>query len=66
VGDSILVKPGEKIPLDGEILEGTSRVDTSALTGESVPRAVKPGDSILAGTIDRSGVLTIRVDQVVR
>ncbi|MBL1178449.1 heavy metal translocating P-type ATPase [Pantanalinema sp. GBBB05] len=61
VGDIILVKPGEKVPLDGEILEGTSQVDTSALTGESVPRTVKPGDLILAGMINQSGVLTIRV-----
>ncbi|PSB23316.1 cadmium-translocating P-type ATPase [filamentous cyanobacterium CCP2] len=61
VGDIILVKPGEKVPLDGEILEGNSQVDTSALTGESVPRTVKSGDTILAGMINQSGVLTIRV-----
>lgn len=64
VGDLILVKPGEKVPLDGEILEGTSQVDTSALTGESVPRTVKPGDPILAGMINQSGVLTIRVTKL--
>lgn len=64
VGDFILVKPGEKVPLDGEILEGTSQVDTSALTGESVPRPVKPGDAILAGMINQSGVLTIRVTKL--
>jgi len=64
VGDLILVKPGEKVPLDGEILEGTSQVDTSALTGESVPRPVQPGDTILAGMISQSGVLTIRVTKL--
>ena len=61
VGDIILVKPGEKIPLDGEILEGNSQIDTSALTGESVPRTVKVGEVVLAGTINQTGVLTIRV-----
>ncbi|MDX2216277.1 MAG: heavy metal translocating P-type ATPase, partial [Oculatellaceae cyanobacterium bins.114] len=55
VGDQILVKPGEKVPLDGEILEGNSQVDTSALTGESVPRIVNVGDPILAGMINKSG-----------
>lgn len=64
VGDLILVKPGEKVPLDGEILEGTSQVDTSALTGESIPRTVKPGDPILAGMINQAGVLTIRVTKL--
>ncbi len=64
VGDLILVKPGEKVPLDGEILEGNSQVDTSALTGESVPRTVKPGDPILAGMINKSGVLTIQVTKL--
>ncbi|KJH69530.1 heavy metal translocating P-type ATPase [Aliterella atlantica] len=61
VGDTILVKPGEKIPLDGEILDGNSQVDTSALTGESVPRTVGVGETVLAGTINQSGVLTIEV-----
>ncbi|HEY9853852.1 MAG TPA: heavy metal translocating P-type ATPase [Leptolyngbyaceae cyanobacterium] len=61
VGDIILVKPGEKIPLDGEILEGNSQIDTSALTGESVPRTVKVGEVVLAGTINQTGVLTIQV-----
>lgn len=64
VGDLILVKPGEKVPLDGEILEGTSQVDTSALTGESIPRTVKPGDPILAGMINQVGVLTICVTKL--
>jgi Zn2+/Cd2+-exporting ATPase len=61
VGDLILVKPGEKIPLDGEILEGNSQVDTSALTGESVPRTVHIGKTVLAGMINQSGVLTVKV-----
>jgi Cd2+/Zn2+-exporting ATPase len=61
VGDTILVRPGEKVPLDGEILTGRSRVDTSALTGESVPRSVHEADAILAGMINQSGTLTVRV-----
>ncbi|MGG6293357.1 heavy metal translocating P-type ATPase [Leptolyngbya sp. AN02str] len=61
VGDLILVKPGEKIPLDGNVLEGTSQVDTSALTGESVPRTARPGATVLAGMINQTGVLTLQV-----
>jgi Cd2+/Zn2+-exporting ATPase len=61
VGDTILVKPGEKIPLDGEILDGHSQVDTSALTGESIPRTVTVGKTVLAGMINQSGLLTIQV-----
>jgi Zn2+/Cd2+-exporting ATPase len=61
VGDIIVVKPGEKVPLDGEILDGNAQVDTSALTGESVPRTVGVGETVLAGMINQSGVLTIRV-----
>lgn len=61
VGDTITVKPGERIPLDGEVLEGSSQVDTSALTGEPVPRFARPGGSILAGMINKTGSLTIRV-----
>ena len=64
VGDQIVVKPGEKIPLDGEILEGRSQVDTSALTGESVPRTVNPGEPVLAGMINQSGLLTIKVTKL--
>jgi Zn2+/Cd2+-exporting ATPase len=64
VGDLILVKPGEKIPLDGEVLEGNSQVDTSALTGESVPRSIKPGETVLAGMINQSGILTLRVTKL--
>ncbi|MCL5027397.1 MAG: cadmium-translocating P-type ATPase [Bacteroidetes bacterium] len=60
-GQIIVVKPGEKIPLDGIIKEGNSFVDTSALTGESVPRAVKESETVLAGMINKSGMLTIEV-----
>ncbi len=61
VNDIIVVKPGEKVPLDGEIIEGESFVDTSALTGESVPRKVKSGDTVLAGTINQNGLLSVKV-----
>ncbi|MBD3886150.1 cadmium-translocating P-type ATPase [Phormidium tenue FACHB-886] len=61
VGDLILVKPGERVPLDGDVLDGISQLDTSALTGESVPRTIRPGEVVLAGMINQSGVLTIRV-----
>jgi Cd2+/Zn2+-exporting ATPase len=61
IGDVILVKPGEKVPLDGKILEGNSMLDTSALTGESVPREVSTGDEVLSGSINKNGVLTIEV-----
>ena len=62
-GDFILVRPGEKVPLDGKIVEGTSAMDTSALTGESVPRSVAPGDSVLSGFINRNGVLKVVVEK---
>ena len=61
IGDIIIVKPGEKIPLDGKVLEGISMVDTSALTGESVPRELEPGSDALSGFINKNGVLTIKV-----
>jgi len=61
IGEQILVKPGEKIPLDGEIREGSSQVDTSALTGEPVPRSVERGDTVLAGTLNQTGSLTVQV-----
>lgn len=61
VGEHIVVKPGEKIPLDGVITTGDSYVDTSAITGESVPRAFHPGDELLSGTINQSGLLTLEV-----
>ena len=61
VGEQIVVKPGEKIPLDGIVLEGESMLDTKALTGESVPRSIRKDDEALSGCINQSGVLTIRV-----
>ncbi|MCB4304407.1 heavy metal translocating P-type ATPase [Clostridioides difficile] len=61
IGDHIVVKPGEKIPLDGIVIKGNSLVDTSALTGESVPREVKKGTDILSGCINKTGLLTIKV-----
>ncbi|UZQ48894.1 heavy metal translocating P-type ATPase [Clostridium kluyveri] len=63
IGDIIVVKPGEKVPLDGKVIEGNSMVDTSALTGESVPREVGAGDSILGGVINKNGLLTIEVEK---
>ena len=60
VGTVITVQPGEKVPIDGVVLEGSASLNTSALTGESVPRDVKPGDEIISGCIDMSGVLKIR------
>ncbi len=59
-GDIIVVKPGEKVPLDGIVQDGVSLVDTSTLTGESVPRKIGPGDRILSGMINRSGLLTVQ------
>lgn len=61
IGEIIVVKAGEKVPLDGEVLEGRSAVDTSALTGEAVPRDVAPGEEILSGCINLNGLLTIKV-----
>jgi Cd2+/Zn2+-exporting ATPase len=61
VGDTIQVRAGEKIPLDGEVLNGTSLVDTSPLTGESRPRNARPGDSLMAGSINLNGMLTLKV-----
>ncbi len=64
IGQTILVKPGEKIPLDGEVIEGQSQIDTSPLTGESVPRTVKVGKTVLAGSLNLEGLLTIRVTKL--
>ena len=61
IGDIIIVKPGEKVPLDGIVIEGTSMVDTSALTGESIPREIEAGNDILSGFINKNGLLTIKV-----
>ncbi len=60
-GELIVVKPGEKVPLDGEVVAGEGMFDTSALTGESVPRRLEKGDEILSGMISRDGLLTVRV-----
>ncbi|MBO8177006.1 MAG: copper-translocating P-type ATPase [Bacillus sp. (in: Bacteria)] len=64
VGDIILVKPGEKIPVDGTVLRGTSSVDESMITGESIPIDKKEGDSVIGATINKNGVLTIRAEKV--
>jgi Cd2+/Zn2+-exporting ATPase len=61
IGEIVVVKPGEKIPMDGSIVEGTSSLDTVALTGESVPRSVSVGDSAISGCVNQTGVLRIRV-----
>lgn len=61
VGERILVRPYERVPLDGVVLEGASSLDTSALTGESLPRDVQPGDILLAGSINQSGFITVEV-----
>ena len=61
VGDAITVKAGERIPLDGVVLEGQSMVNTSALTGESVPRQVQPGDDVISGCVNQSGLLRVQV-----
>ncbi|MBQ6371362.1 MAG: heavy metal translocating P-type ATPase, partial [Firmicutes bacterium] len=63
IGTVILVQPGEKIPIDGIIEEGSASIDTSALTGESVPRTVHEGDSVLSGCINTNGLLRIRTTQ---
>lgn len=60
-GDLILIKPGEKVPLDGITKKGSSYLDTRALTGESVPREVNPGDEVMSGSINTNGVLEVRV-----
>ena len=61
VGDIILIKPGERIPLDGDVVEGTSTLDTAALTGESLPRSVGPGESVVSGCVNLSGLLRVEV-----
>ena len=60
IGSLIVVQPGEKIPIDGTVAEGEARLDTAALTGESVPRTVRPGDTVQSGCISMDGLLTIR------
>ena len=61
VGEIIVVKPGEKIPLDGIVVDGESMLDTKALTGESVPRSIRKGDEALSGCINQSGLLTLKI-----
>ena len=61
IGQTIVIKAGERIPLDGIVLEGKSTVDTAALTGESLPRDVDPGDDVISGCINQSGLLRVRV-----
>jgi Cd2+/Zn2+-exporting ATPase len=64
IEDVIIVKPGEKIPLDGVVIEGTSMLDTSALTGESVPKKVKLSDVVLSGCVNQTGMLTIKITKI--
>ncbi|WP_413199881.1 heavy metal translocating P-type ATPase [Nostoc piscinale] len=64
IGDIVVIKPGEKIPLDGQIITGNSQIDTSALTGESVPQTVRFGDTVLAGSINQVGLLKIQVTKL--
>ena len=63
VGEILVIKPGEKVPMDGVVLEGASSLDTVALTGESVPREVAEGDAILSGCVNQSGVLRVRAEK---
>ena len=60
VGETILIRPGEKIPLDGIILDGTTAVNTAALTGESLPQDKGPGDAVVSGTVNLTGVITVK------
>ena len=63
VGSVIVVKPGERVPLDGTVLEGTSALNMAALTGESVPRDVAAGDAVISGSVNLTGVLRLRADK---
>ena len=63
VGDEIVVKPGERVPLDGRVIDGASQLDTAALTGESVPREVRAGDEVISGCVNMTGKLTIAVSK---
>lgn len=64
VGDFILIKPGERVPLDGIVIKGSSQIDTSALTGETIPRTLREGERVLSGSINISGILTVEVEKV--
>lgn len=63
IGEIVVVKPGERVPIDGEVLEGESALDTVALTGESVPRTIHPHDTILSGCVNLTGVLRVRTEK---
>ena len=63
IGERIVIQPGERVPLDGEVIEGASTLDTAALTGESVPREIHPGEDVISGCINLSGVLHVRVNK---
>ena len=63
-GDLVVVRPGERLPVDGTVVEGISEVDQSALTGESLPRTMRPGDDVMAGTVNTLGALAVRAAQV--
>jgi len=63
VGEVMVIRPGERIPLDGTVLEGESSLDTAALTGESLPRDAAPGDTVISGCVNQTGVLRVRVDR---
>ncbi|MBO4678679.1 MAG: heavy metal translocating P-type ATPase [Lachnospiraceae bacterium] len=62
IGETVIVKPGERIPLDGTVLEGASSVDTAAITGESMPRDLAVGDGVVSGCVNLSGVIKVRAD----
>ena len=64
VGDIIVVKPGERVPIDGVVVDGTSQLDTAALTGESVPRHIEAGGEVISGCINMTGVLRIRTTKL--
>src|SRR5690606_29558348 len=64
VGDALRVRPGEKVPVDGEVIEGRSSVDESMLTGEPVPVTKAPGDKLIGATINAAGALVMRADKV--
>ncbi len=61
IGEIIVIRPGERVPLDGDVIEGTSEIDTRAITGESVPREVSVGQSVVSGCVNLSGVISVRV-----
>ncbi len=64
IEDVILIRPGEKVPVDGTVLEGSSTLDTAALTGESLPRDIAPGEEVISGTVNLTGVLKVRVSKL--